>query len=874
MAAHGLWVNGRRIAVGLAACGALALGGPVPAFAGQAKLDICHFDGDGVGHLISIADPAYDTHEKHGDYLFVPEVCDGVDNDCNGQVDEVGGCPVYVDCPAPPDPPPAEGVCEVTTVGTGGLLLRGTVLTPNRVLRNGEVLIDAEGVITCVDCDCSGAPGAAAASVVSCPDGVISPALINTHDHLMSANNAPVGHGSERYNHRHDWRLGLRGHAPLVFNTGATADEMRAAELRFVMSGATSTLGAGAGATAGLLRNLHSAANLEGLPVPPAVTRTFPLRDASGILNASGCAYGANRDLADDITNLNAYLPHVAEGIDAEAHNEFLCTSTGAGDLIEPQTALVHAVGITATDAAEIRANLALVSWAPRSNIDLLGNTAPVTVLHTSGVPLTLGTDWIVTGSMTLLRELRCADDLNALYFGGHFSDFQLWQMVTTNAAFAAGVERGLGQLKPGYVADITIFDGRVDTAHRAVIAADPEDVILVLRGGQVLYGDAALVASAALGGAACEPITVCGLDKRACVAQDTGGAATLAGLEAAAGAHYPLFFCGAPTAEPSCLPFRVGEYELGITAADIDGDGIPDVADLCPTVFDPIRPMDEGAQANADGDLQGDACDPCPIDPTDLCAPPDADDLDDDGWPNGTDNCPHEPNPTQADTDGDGHGDACDACPDPNPGLTPCVLPLAAVRDPSHPDHPAEGTIITIEGVYVTGLRPPAATRPGFYVQEDTLQPFTGIFVHTSLPAPSVATGNRLNITGTYEEFFGLGRLTDPMVTIIDAGTTLPFVPMVVNPVDVATGGALAEGYESMVIQVHNVVVTVANPDAPNDFDEFQVTGALRVDDLLYPSLDNTFPVDTTFQTITGIHGFSFGNHKLLPRSATDLTQ
>lgn len=40
-------------------------------------------------------------------------------------------------------------------------------------------------------------------------------------------------------------------------------------------------------------------------------------------------------------------------------------------------------------------------------------------------------------------------------------------------------------------------------------------------------------------------------------------------------------------------------------------------------------------------------------------------DDVDEDGVPNGEDNCPTTPNPDQSDSDGDGVGDVCDNCPD-----------------------------------------------------------------------------------------------------------------------------------------------------------------------------------------------------------------
>ena len=60
--------------------------------------------------------------------------------------------------------PPAQGTCEVTQAGSKGLRLVGTVLAPQQVLHGGEVVIDENGMITCVACDCGSDPAAAAAS--------------------------------------------------------------------------------------------------------------------------------------------------------------------------------------------------------------------------------------------------------------------------------------------------------------------------------------------------------------------------------------------------------------------------------------------------------------------------------------------------------------------------------------------------------------------------------------------------------------------------------------------------------------------------------------------------------------------------------------
>ena len=92
---------------------------------------------------------------------------------------------------------------------------------------------------------CSSTAGYAAATKIACTDVVISPGLINAHDHISFANNPPGRATDERYEHRHDWRKGLRGHTVIKTNAPTVRNAVAAAELRFLMSGLTSTASGG-----------------------------------------------------------------------------------------------------------------------------------------------------------------------------------------------------------------------------------------------------------------------------------------------------------------------------------------------------------------------------------------------------------------------------------------------------------------------------------------------------------------------------------------------------------------------------------------------------------------------------------------------------
>ena len=102
-------------------------------------------------------------------------------------------------------------------------------------------------------------------------------------------------------------------------------------------------------------------------------------------------------------------------------------------------------------------------------------------------------------------------------------------------------------------------------------------------------------------------------------------------------------------TDDQGAKDFTTVQVAVGNSVADIDGDGVADGSDNCPTWYNPDQSL-RTFYADVDGDGYGDPSSPLPA-----CVPPQnyvANDLD---------NCPTFPSTNLADSDNDGLGDACD---------------------------------------------------------------------------------------------------------------------------------------------------------------------------------------------------------------------
>ena len=165
----------------------------------------------------------------------------------------------------------------------------------------------------------------------------------------------------------------------------------------------------------------------------------------------------------------------------------------------------------------------------------------------------------------------------------------------------------------------------------------------------------------------------------------------------------------------------------VSIVSGDLDGDGVPDIQDNCPTVQNPD-------QFDSDGDGTGNACDGCADDYLKIepglcgCGVPETGDGDGDGTPDCNDQCPYDPGKTEpgvcgcgtsdTDTDNDGTSDCIDECPNDaskvspgacgcgvaetdtdSDGVADCIDNCPNVPNPDQADSNSNGTGDACEG-------------------------------------------------------------------------------------------------------------------------------------------------------------------------------
>lgn len=294
------------------------------------------------------------------------------------------------------------------------------------------------------------------------------PGLINAHDHL-ELNHYPRTKFRAVYPNAHQWGEDVSTHLH-----GSPYRERQAYPLweRCWIGG---------------LKNLLSGATTVAHHNPlhrPLKAHWYPVR----VVRRYGWSHSLHFETPSAIQRSYQHTPstapwliHLAEGTDAIAAAEL--SHLAQLGVIAANTILIHGVAISGPQAA-IERGVGLV-WCPSTNHYLLGQTAEVEAWIVAG-QVALGSDSRLTADGDLLDELRAAlatqqVDASALF-----------QLVTTNPARLLRLSK-VGDLQVGYHADFIVLPCQADP-YDTLVQARRADLALVVKGGQVMIGDPALV--------------------------------------------------------------------------------------------------------------------------------------------------------------------------------------------------------------------------------------------------------------------------------------------------------------------------------------------------------------------------------------------
>jgi hypothetical protein len=177
------------------------------------------------------------------------------------------------------------------------------------------------------------------------------------------------------------------------------------------------------------------------------------------------------------------------------------------------------------------------------------------------------------------------------------------------------------------------------------------------------------------------------------------------------------------------------------------------------------------------------------------------------------------------------------------------------------------EGTTVTFTNVIVTGIY-----STGVWVQDPTVGPtYSGIRVYTGT-SPTVIVSDRVDVTGTYIEYFGDSEIESAVVTRRGAGTPI-------TPVSVTIAQAASEPYEGVLVRITDASsyssfydCTFDNP-ACTDTELWQVSstgGSILVSDYVYQSADWFSRIGNL--RITGVTSWRYDNRRIMPRTSADI--
>lgn len=229
----------------------------------------------------------------------------------------------------------------------------------------------------------------------------------------------------------------------------------------------------------------------------------------------------------------SAVIAHLAEGRRDDEYNQKEYEIVKMLGLDSANMNFVHGVGIPSKDFPDLaKKNIGLI-WSPFSNLILYSQTLDVANALKSGVTVALGSDWVPTGTKSVLEEVKVArnyivkdfdkENLLAAFSGNTGKmeqvDEQLFKMMTENPAKMINhseikkaevskvnpsgyLESAVGTISEGAMGSVIIASYQDKNPYTNLVKMTNEkDINLVVIDGRPVYGNVSYLENLGLKG-------------------------------------------------------------------------------------------------------------------------------------------------------------------------------------------------------------------------------------------------------------------------------------------------------------------------------------------------------------------------------------
>jgi 5-methylthioadenosine/S-adenosylhomocysteine deaminase len=345
----------------------------------------------------------------------------------------------------------------------------GTILTSEKIIKKSTIHI-SNGKIGKITAD-----GTRSQVNIDAKKGVISPGLINSHDHLLGTYFPKVGYGP--YINWLPWDNDLKS-SPVY-------EERERIENRdLYLLGGYRNLISGVTLVSDLIPHFVGDPFYDILPTK-AIKR-FALAhsvNSFALQWGEGISAEYQKAVKEDIP----FVTHIAEGYDEETRQD-LKTIEKLGALGD-HSVFVHCLAFSEDELDLVKESGASCVWCGNSNMFMYSKTLDPKMYIDRGINLCIGIDSPMTGGENLLYEMKYDKVLYERMYREELPDDLIVRMVTVNPARAFR-QKKMGKIEEGYTADIFICRDRGGSPAHSIVQAGLKDVMLVVIDGNPVYGD------------------------------------------------------------------------------------------------------------------------------------------------------------------------------------------------------------------------------------------------------------------------------------------------------------------------------------------------------------------------------------------------